>query len=144
MSAWSYLPNAVHIDRVLESIKAHPKVWNAVYYRTLNAAIAASHNIARSAAIDASYYMDRNAARIAARDAAWYASSATHNTVSTEPLYAAQGAILALVAYDDAYKYLDMTPDELKTWAVLSEEPAAILLQPAVIVYKKISELELA
>jgi hypothetical protein len=27
MSEWSHLPNAVHIDRVLASVKANPKIW---------------------------------------------------------------------------------------------------------------------
>ena len=28
-TAWSHLPNAMHIDRVLASVKAHPKNWSA-------------------------------------------------------------------------------------------------------------------
>jgi hypothetical protein len=37
-----------------------------------------------------------------------------------------------------------MPVDQLKMWAILSEEPATILLLPAVIAYEKIGELELA
>jgi len=37
-----------------------------------------------------------------------------------------------------------MTSDQLKMWAILSEEPAAILLLPAVTAFEKIKELELA
>ena len=102
MNAWSHLPNAAHIDRVLESSKSHPDVWDAAY----------------EAARGAAYEAARNAAT-------WY-------------------SILALITYDDSAKYLDMTVDQLKMWAILSEEPAALLLLPAAIAYEKISELETA
>ena len=57
---------------------------------------------------------------------------------------AALNAVMALIAYDDAAKYLAMPSDELKACAVLSKNPAAILLIPAVIAYERISELELS
>jgi hypothetical protein len=132
---WSHLPNAAHIDRVLDSLKAHPDMWNAardaawdVTYEAWNAA----WNAARIAARDAA----RIAARNATRDAAW---DATRDAA----YYAARGSILALVAYDNAAKYLNMPVDQLKMWAILSEEPAAILLLPAVIAFEQISELEM-
>jgi hypothetical protein len=37
-----------------------------------------------------------------------------------------------------------MPSDQLKAWAILSENPAAILLLPVVIAYERISEWELA
>jgi hypothetical protein len=52
--------------------------------------------------------------------------------------------MLALVAYDDCAQYLDMSSDQLKVWAILSENPAAVLLLPAVIAFEKIAELEMA
>jgi hypothetical protein len=55
---------------------------------------------------------------------------------------AARGATAALIAYDDASKYLEMPSDHLRIWAILSEDPAAILLLPAVIAFERISELE--
>jgi len=36
-----------------------------------------------------------------------------------------------------------MSSDQLKVWAILSENPAAVLLLPAVIAFEKIAELEL-
>jgi hypothetical protein len=74
-----------------------------------------------------------------ARDEAWYA---TRDAYSLAAYHAARSAILALIAYDDAVKYLNMTVDQLKMWAILIEGPAAILLLPAVIAYEKIRELE--
>jgi hypothetical protein len=77
----------------------------------------------------------QNAARDAVRVMAW---GVTRNAAWD----AARDAVLALVAYDDAAKYLDMPMDQLRVWAILSEEPAAVLLLPAVVAYEKINELE--
>jgi len=74
----------------------------------------------------ASVKANPDAAYSAARHAAW------RSAVRDAAGYAARDAVIALVAYDDCSKYLDMTPDELKVWAALSSDPAAILLQPMV------------
>ena len=113
MSAWSHLPNAAHIDRVIESSNSYPEVWNVAY----------------DSAWDAAWDAARDAAYTAARNAAWNA---------------AWNAVLAFIAYDDAANYLAMPSDQLKAWAILSENPAAILLLPVVIAYERISEWELA
>jgi len=120
MSAWSHLPNAAHIDRVLASLKANPKIWedadkavsNVPWLSAWYAAWFAARNVAR------------DAARNVARDAAWEAA-----------LDAAWNPILALVAYDDAAKYLDLPLDQLKMLYALTEHPAAHLLQPAVLAF---------
>jgi hypothetical protein len=121
MSAWSHLPNAHHIDRVLESAKSHPEIWDAAW----NAAWSAARDAAWSAAWDAA----RDAALNAAWSAAWDAA-------------AARGATAALIAYDDASKYIEMPSDHLRVWSILSEDPAAVLLLPAVIAFERINELE--
>ena len=131
MSAWSHLPNARYIDRVLESVKSHPEIWEAAW----NGARLAAWNAARLAASDAAWVAASDAAsdaaRLAASDAAWVAASD-----------AAWGPIAALIAFDDAGKYLDMPSDKLRVWAILSEDPAAVLLIPAVIAFERINELE--
>jgi len=108
MNAWSHLPNAGHIDRIIASVKAHPEAWAA------------------------------------ARAAAWAAArtSRTLTAAINAAWPAARDSILALIAYDDAAKYLEMSSYELKIWAALSEEPAAVLLLPAVIAFEKIKETE--
>jgi hypothetical protein len=124
-TAWSHLPNAAHIDRVLASIKTHPEQWTTAWTTAWAAAWSAASHAARFAA------------RFAALDAAWAAAG--------EAIWGAAGAaILALIAYDDCAQYLDMSSDQLKVWAILSENPAAVLLLPAVIAFEKIAELELA
>ena len=155
MNAWSHLPNAAHIDRVIKSVKSHPEVWNAAWDAAYGAAVdaeaawaaagAAAWGAAWIAAWGEAWNAARNMARNAARDAAWNtARDAARIAAWIAARDAAQTAILALIAYDDSAKYLDMPSDQLKTWAILSEEPTAVLLLPAVIAFERISELETA
>ena len=67
-----------------------------------------------------------DAARDAARDAAWDAARGA-------AWDAARDAIAALTAYDDCAHLLDQTPDFVRGHINLTNEPAAILLLPAVI-----------
>ena len=122
MNAWSHLPNAHHIDRVLESEKSHPEIWVEAWNAAWDAAEVVAWYAARDAARDAARNADRDAAMNAAWVTDWYAA--------------------ALIAYDDASKYLDMPSDHLRVWALRSKEPAAILLLPAVIAFERIRKLE--
>lgn len=123
MNAWSHLPNACHIDRIIKSAKSHPEIWDAAWNAAWNAAWTAALNAAWNAAWSAARGAEMGAAMHAARDAA-------------------RDATAALIAYDDASKYLEMPGDHLRIWAILSEDPAAVLLLPAVIAFERISELE--
>ena len=128
-TAWSHLPNAVHIDRVLASAKAHPKAWAAAWEVAPWEAWEAPWEAAWEVAWEVAVYSAREAPWDAARKAA-----AGHVATS---------AILALIAWDHSAKFLDMTPNELKMWQALSEDPAALLLLPAVVAFEQIAELEL-
>ena len=135
MNLWSHLSNAQHVDRIIESVKSHPKVWVtsrkiartivdlATYDAAYNTVLITAYNAGRHPIQNAAVGAAREAAHCSGRIMAW-------------------NAILALIAYDDAAKYLDMTSDKLKVWAVLSEDPAAVLMLPAVVAYEQISELE--
>jgi hypothetical protein len=129
MNAWSHLPNARHIDRILESVKSHPEIWGAAWNAAWSAALNAAWRPATDVARDVAWGVARDVAWDAARGVVWSAA-------------AARGATAALIAYDDASKYLEMPSDHLRIWAILSEDPAAILLLPAVIAFERISELE--
>jgi hypothetical protein len=50
---------------------------------------------------------------------------------------------MALIAWDNSAKYLDMSSDQLKVWMHLSDDPATVLLLPAVIAFEKINEMEI-
>jgi hypothetical protein len=135
MNAWSHLPNACHIDRVIESAESHPEIWSASWNASWNATMAA-YDAARDAAwVAASRSAARDATRDAAMDAAMYAAR-------DASMNAAWAATAALIVYDDASKYLEMPVDQLRFWAILSEIPAAILLIPAVIAFERIRKLE--
>jgi hypothetical protein len=143
MNAWSHLPNAHHIDRVLESVKSHPEIWDAFWGVARNAAWSAALNAAWSTAYDAARSAARWAAWLAAWDAALSVTLHAARDMALDAAWdAARNAIAALIAYDDGSKYLDMPSDHLRIWAIISEDPAAILLLPAVIAFERINELE--
>lgn len=126
MSAWAYLPNAPHIDRVLKHMTENPArwdaasdaVWNAAWSVAWNAAWETAWNANRGDAWNAAWEAARNTAEDAARDAARNAS---------------WGAVSALVAWDDCAYLLDLTPETVKGIARISNSQAAVLLLPAVI-----------
>jgi len=114
--AWAHLPNAVHIDRVIASVKENPEKWSAAHTAAHTAAWNAAYTAARSEAWDAA----RSAARSAARTAAYTAAYTVAYTV-------AWGAIVALVAWDDCAYMLDMPEDALKVLRAVGSQPAVLL-----------------
>ena len=110
--AWAHLPNAVHIDRVIASVKENPEKWSAAHTAARDAAWDAAYTAARSAA--------RSAALLAAYTAAWDAAYTVAYTV-------AWGAIVALVAWDDCAYMLDMPEDALKVLRAVGSQPAVLL-----------------
>ena len=120
----SALLNAQHLTRVLAHLTANPKAWDAAW--------TASGQL---------HWNKRNSAR----GDAWgtliqdktehpqFNGVRTLRNVTNLAKAAAWDAALALTAYKDSAKYLDMDPEELRVWAALSEDPAAIMLLPTVI-----------
>jgi hypothetical protein len=141
MNVWGDLPNAKHIDFVIESVKKYPDEWVKTYYEVLDET--------RSAARNAALYATRGAARSVMWWATWQAAWDTVYCAIYAGRYAAvdtgynaarsvtSDAILSLVAYDDCEQYLDMPYNELLFIAKLTQIPATILLLP----YAKAMEL---
>ena len=127
MSAWSHLPNAAHIDRVIASAHQHTLIWHESYDADWDEVRTQAQNAVR----------DRNADWNKSRMSAWYAA-----WDEVFMVVAAHDAILALVFYDDCAHYLDMPSDKLQVWALVSKRPAAVLLLPSVIAFERIRELE--
>ena len=134
MNAWSHLPNASHIDRILADLKANPTKWKAT--RALapqdaawGAARYAAREAARYAAREAAWGAAREAAWGAAREAAWGVAWGVANEAAWD---AVRSAIAALIAWDDCAHLLDSEPDEVKLLARLGVN-AAILIYPACI-----------
>ena len=144
-NAWSHLPNAQHIDWVLASLKENPELWNSARVSAWDTARAAAWDTAlepaRDAAWDATIFAARHsswyAVRGAVRGAAW---GAAWDAVSDSTRDAVYDAILSLIAYDDCDQLLSMSYERLKVWAVLSEDPRAILLLPMIYVKEKLNE----
>lgn len=124
ISAWSHLPNAVHIDRILGSIKSHPAQWYAAW----EAIMCTVWDDARKNSMDEARNNVRKGGRLVAWNAAW------------DVAWAARDALLCLVAYDDCAYMLDSEVGELKILAALGDEKA-ILLLPACFALHLIKEL---
>jgi hypothetical protein len=133
MTVWSHLPNAIHIDRVLASVTVHPEEWDDAWDRT------GWHGrwhgrmgwiLAWDQAWDQAYSQTW--------DQAW---DQLRVQVRGHARGHARGALLALVAYDDSAKYLNMPIDQLKMLYTLTEHPACVLLQTAAMVFAKEKEL---
>ena len=135
--AWSHLPNAPHIDWVLASLNKNPELWDAAMYAAWAAARSAARVAARDAAWDAHSGTTWFSARDAARDAAWDAHSGTTWFWARD---AARTSIAALIAWDDCDHFLNMSYEKLKVWAVLSEDPRAVLLLSMVYVKEQLNE----
>lgn len=144
MSAWSHLPNAHHIDRVIESLKKHHDIWYAVY--SVDQAVSLHNarydalNVIQSLTLNAAFVRNRawQEARNAAFDAVWGAPESPRNAAFD----AGRAAISALIAWDDSDQFLELSSDKLEVWARISDDPRAILLLPAVRVFERIKELE--
>ena len=125
MNPWSHLPNAHHIDWVLESAKTHDEIWARAWVASYRSSYAydASRDAVWAGALNEAW----NVVRDADREAAWDATR-------TGPWAADQNAVLntnlALVAYDDCDEYLQMSYEQLLIYATLSEKPQAVLLLP--------------
>lgn len=136
MNAWSHLPNAPYIDRVIETLKSHPGIW----YAARDSATGFDRPTAWSAGRSASF----NAGRHLEWDAAYAATWSVTRETDWSAGDAAWDSVTSLIAYDYSANYLDMPSEKLRMWAILSEDPAAILLLPAVIAFERINELEIA
>jgi hypothetical protein len=131
MSAWSHLPNVAHIDRVIASVNKYPEIWAEAWAEAWEGASDAAWDVAWCAAHNVAHDEDWDAVQNAIDDTNRGAAS-----------HAAWDAISALIAYHDCEQYLNMTSEELKVWALLSERSAAVLLLPAVIAFEQIKKME--
>ena len=135
-TAWAHLPNAAHIDKVLASLEAHPKKWDAAWGTAWGAAWDAAWGAAWGAARGAAWGAARgaawDAAWDAARDAAW---GATWDAAWDAAWGAAWGALAALIAYDDAGRFMKLPTEQLKAMYRLDPHPMYLLLQPATVIF---------
>jgi hypothetical protein len=132
---WNHLPNARLIDQLLTDLKQHPDlIMNE--FEIWNTAIEAAWRAAWDEVWDSSRY----AAWEAAQNATWVAAQNTTWGMASDR---ARCAIAALIAWDDAAKWLSCDADRLQVWVALSEDSAAILLLPYVRIREQIKQLEM-
>ena len=125
MTAWAHLPNAAHIDAILEDAQVRPKVWGKVWNAVWPTARVEAWAATRAAVHIAGRYEVWYAARNASWDAGWdVARDAVWSPVCT------------LIAWDDSAAMLDLTPDALRTIISTCDgdvKHQAVLLLPTVI-----------
>lgn len=120
MNTWSHLPNAAHIDRILESLKRNPGIWTSVSIGKTDD----DWNMWEQVR-DVIWGSNRNGIWAEVREVIW-------NSVIGGSSGAAADAVLSLIAYDNCAHYLNCSSDELEFIAGLSGHPATFLLVPAV------------
>ena len=133
---WSHLPNAAHIDWIIQDVELNLSDWDAAWGGAVwDAALDTALDTARDAARGAAWRAARNAAWFAAFEAAHGAArDAARDTVWDAAWFAARDAAcdaaLALVAYDHAGALFDLPVKEVRGMAYLGQ-PAAILMLPS-------------
>ena len=110
MTAWAHLPNAVHIDRVLESVLSTPYHWVVSWQ-------VKAHDVAWAATQDS--LIDQGKYRV------W---TTTRDFLIDRGKYTSWDAILALIAFDDCAYMLDSDPSELAILAKFGDCRAVLLL----------------
>jgi len=124
---WSHLPNAKHIDWVLNSLKAYSGKWDASWVPI--------KTTVREAAYVATVQKGNDAIWHAVWDETFYQVSIYHAAK-----YAAMNSVAALIAWDDCGYMIGSEVGELKIIAKLGDQKA-ILLLPACIVFNQTKEL---
>ena len=145
MNIWSKLPNAKHIDWVLESLKSNTDIWieacNQAYDQAWFQAYNQDYSTVYNQAFDEVWNKGRIQTYDQTIDQVWIKAS---NQVWVESWNQTSnhitGVLLALVAHDDCDQYLCMSYSELKTWILVSEKSPAILLLPMVYVKEQTNE----
>jgi hypothetical protein len=144
-TAWSHLPNAHHIDRILADLTVNPGDWHWAWYWVSNRADYTARDAARDAAWDRAWDAARDAARdaaldvvySAARDVARSAASSTAWAAASSAAWAAAwdaawSAILALIAWPEASDYLNLSVDSVRVLAALGDHKAVLILSAAI------------
>ena len=129
-TAWSHLPNAAQIDRILADFVAHTDKWSAAKASAKSDSDALQHAVAHAAAFSIR------------REHVWYAAlDAAGKIIDHGARSAAISACYALITWDDCAYLLKCDPEHVKVLALLGSD-AAIMLYPACIALQK--EMEIA
>ena len=126
MKQWNITANSEHILRIIQDVDSRPKLWKQESKIVL---IDQKWVNAWNQAYDVSYSADWRTAWDNAQDAA---IDSNNDHLIT---YSAQGAILALMTWTESSKYLTMPADQALFLSILNEDPAFVLIFPAVKIF---------
>lgn len=131
-TVWVHLPNAVLIDEVLTSLKAHPEKWAMAQAASRDTDRDTAWSAARSAAQSATWDAVRGTIWNAVWGAAW---GAARDALRSAAWVVAGDVIAALIAYNDAGQFMKLPVEQLKAMYRLDPHPMYLLLQPAAVVF---------
>ena len=133
MTAWAHLLNAEHIDHVLAVLEHNAPI--ATPYIAWRMANTKKWEVAREASKDVIYRTGKGEIW----NDAWAATGdASRRPVGEENDLAedaAEDAIMALIAYDEAGEQISRPPEVLNGLYQLTGHPMFLLLQPFLIIY---------
>lgn len=132
---WGYLPNAHYIDCILSSLRSKPKMWKEIYM--------ADEELWDRPRFHDAWHTADNIIRSSTRYKTWLevlygVGNEGAGTGAGYGSILARGAILALIAYDDAAQYLEWDPEKLEVISILTESPTQFLMLPAVKVFNQL------
>ena len=132
-TAWSHLPNAVHIDRIIADVSINYDNWLLVHTNnsvTLDLIWFEAWDVAYKtgrAAVGDVVFTVLNAANDAI-DSSYEVRRAANRSVVWRLV---RSAILALIAWPDSVEYLSLPVDQVQVLSALGD-PKATLLLPAI------------
>jgi hypothetical protein len=142
-TAWDHLPNKIHIDQVLVDLIKHQDLFFQASVQVLDQ----TYEQAYDQAYDQAYKQARDQARAQvydqARGQAWEREQA-YNQARHNTYYVARNALLALIAYDVASKYLTIPADQAIVYGELVGDSQYILLKPYLLAKHEIALLATA
>lgn len=129
-SAWSHLPNAALINRIISSLAQNPQDWTKAWDEVRKLSRLKMRDSTRETARVAASNLGRASTWIGTWQVVWN----THGNMAvawTSGSAGAWDACAALIAWDRASSYMSLTSSEVKTLACLGDV-IAILILPAV------------
>jgi len=132
---WGHLPNAHYIDQIFSSLMSKPKLWNEIYM-----ADEELWEFELGHRWQAAWSTAENILSTSDRWKVWMASYGESKSLRYSQAISTdlgRGAILALIAYDDAAQYLEWDAEKLETVSILTESPTQFLMLPTVKVFNQ-------
>lgn len=133
MSAWSNLPNAKHIDAVLESLADYPLTWIWAWHKikcvapnyndVYHAALMANEN--KLPIIDPLFHTTTN-----------IALDKMHPSSRGDSLRMVRGVLMGLIIYPESAPFLSTKPDDVEFFSKMGIDAATLTLPGSYVLYR--------